>query len=100
MIRTPSATTPPDKLPRLDADLSFVYAYVGASDRAFEASERYVEIGVLPYPFWLWDPLYASLRKTERFKTLMRKTGLVDYWRERGWPDLCQPVGTDDFECK
>ena len=25
--------------------------------------------------------------------------GLVDLWRERGWPDLCRPVGTDDFAC-
>jgi hypothetical protein len=46
-----------------------------------------------------WDPLYAPLRKTERFKTLMRDAGLVDYWRERGWPDLCRPVGADDFVC-
>jgi len=45
------------------------------------------------------DPLYAPLRKTERFKTLMRRAGLVAYWRARGWPDLCRPVGPDDFIC-
>jgi len=39
------------------------------------------------------------LRKTERFQSLVRKAGLVDYWRERGWPDLCRPVGADDFVC-
>ena len=39
------------------------------------------------------------LRKTERFKAFMRKAGLVDYWRARGWPDLCHPVGADDFAC-
>jgi hypothetical protein len=39
------------------------------------------------------------LRKTERFKNLARKAGLVDYWRVDGWPDLCRPVGADDFEC-
>jgi hypothetical protein len=23
----------------------------------------------------------------------------VDYWRARGWPDLCRPMGADDFVC-
>jgi hypothetical protein len=39
------------------------------------------------------------VRKTERFKTLVRAAGLVDYWKARGWPDLCHPVGADDFAC-
>ena len=39
------------------------------------------------------------VRKTERFKALVRKAGLVDYWRARGWPDLCRPMGADDFVC-
>jgi hypothetical protein len=30
---------------------------------------------------------------------LVRAYGLVDYWRERGWPDLCRSVGADDFVC-
>jgi len=36
----------------------------------------------------------------ERFKALVRKAGLVDYWRARGWPDVCHPVGADDFACE
>jgi len=24
---------------------------------------------------------------------------LVDYWKAHGWPDLCRPVGSDDFVC-
>jgi hypothetical protein len=39
------------------------------------------------------------MRKTERFKTYVRNVGLVDYWRARGWPDLCRPVGAEDFVC-
>ena len=34
----------------------------------------------------LWAPVYARVRKTERFKTLVRKAGLVDYWRARAGP--------------
>jgi hypothetical protein len=29
----------------------------------------------------------------------MRDVGLFAYWREWSWPDLCRPVGDDDFEC-
>jgi hypothetical protein len=47
----------------------------------------------------VWAKPYDRLRKTERFKTLMRNAGLVDYWRARGWPDLCHPLGADDFVC-
>jgi hypothetical protein len=47
----------------------------------------------------LWHPSYAPVRKTERFKAHVRAFGLVDYWRTKGWPDLCRPVGADDFEC-
>ena len=43
---------------------------------------------------------YRLLRKTERFKALMRDAGFVKYWRARGWPDLCHPVGADDFACQ
>jgi TolB-like protein len=99
LIRAPSAVTQPENLPRLEGELNFVYAYVGARERVFEHYERNLQIGIFPYPFWLWDPLYAPLRKTERFKALMRNTGLVEYWRVKGWPDLCRPVGADDLVC-
>jgi hypothetical protein len=46
-----------------------------------------------------WSPLLHDLRRTERFKTLMRDFGLVDYWRARGWPDLCVAQGETDFAC-
>jgi len=42
----------------------------------------------------------ASVRNTERFKTLVRNAGMVDYWRARGWPDFCKPVGANDFACE
>ena len=48
----------------------------------------------------VWHPSYAPLRKTARFKELMKKVGMVDYWRAKGWPDLCHPVGANDFACE
>jgi tetratricopeptide (TPR) repeat protein len=96
----PTKVTAPQELPDLAAELNFVYSHVGALERVMEYPERVVKIGNMSSGvYMLWDPLYAPLRKTERFKTLMRDAGLVDYWRERGWPDLCRPVGADDFVC-
>jgi TolB-like protein len=101
LLRTaPATTASPETLPRLWF-LGFVYHYIGASSRVLEFSEGSVEAGynVLIVITPLWHPSYASVRKMERFKTLVRNAGLVDYWRARGWPDLCRPVGTDDFVC-
>ena len=81
--------------------LNFVFAFTGAPTRVLDSMEYAIAInwanngGV-----WLvWHPAFVAARKTERFKALMRNAGLVDYWRARGWPDLCHPVGTDDFVC-
>jgi hypothetical protein len=90
-----------ESLPVLPGRLNFVYGYVGAPERMMDYPERVLETGsaaAAGYRFF-WDPLFAPQWKTERFKTILRNMGLVDYWRERGWPDLCRPVGTDDFVC-
>jgi hypothetical protein len=47
----------------------------------------------------VWHPSYAPVRKTERFKTFARQAGLVEYWRAKGWPEFCRPVGANDFVC-
>jgi tetratricopeptide (TPR) repeat protein len=47
----------------------------------------------------LWNPIYRDMRKLPGFKALVREMGLVDYWRAYKWPDVCHPVGDDDFEC-
>ena len=52
-------------------------------------------------PATLWIPIYADARKLPGFKNLLRKLGLVDYWRATGkWADFCHPVSDDDFECE
>jgi hypothetical protein len=48
---------------------------------------------------WLWHPSYAPVRKTEGFKSFAREAGFVEYWRAKGWPDVCHPTTGDDFEC-
>jgi adenylate cyclase len=101
LLRTaPAQDTSPQTILR-DTRLGFVYLYVGAPNRVLDFSDGLVEAGyIAPANLGpLWAPSYAPVRKTERFKAFARTAGMVDYWRARGWPDLCRPMGADDFVC-
>jgi TolB-like protein len=98
--KAPSKVADPNALPELEGQLGFVYLYVGAPERSLEYAERLAEIAPTASLFNYWAPKYAKLRETKRFRDMVGKAGLVDYWRERGWPDLCRPIiDTDDFAC-
>jgi hypothetical protein len=88
-------------LPAFGGQLNFIYLFVGAEDRYLEQAERRLQVGLEANLFRdPWAPSSASLRKTERFRAFAHKNGLVDYWRARGWPDACHPVGANDFACR
>ena len=38
------------------------------------------------------------MRRMPDFGTLMEAIGLVDYWKQYGWPDDCRPAG-DSVQC-
>jgi len=38
-------------------------------------------------------------RSDVRTKAYLEELKLPEYWRQVGWPDICQPIGDDDFEC-
>jgi tetratricopeptide (TPR) repeat protein len=90
---------PPAQLPDFYSELGFVYAYTSTPERMLDWPEQALKNGASNQLRWIWWPTPSSVRKTERFKTLMRNAGIVDYWRARGWPDLCRPIGADDFIC-
>jgi TolB-like protein len=101
LLRTaPSAPVSPQTVPRLDASLDFAYLHV-SDEPIFQSLEQAVAAGYLPpiNMVMIWQPAFATLRRTERFKAFARDYGLVDYWRTKGWPSECRPVGVDDFEC-
>lgn len=52
----------------------------------------------LNHPGLLWIPLLRDMRRLPAFKDIVRKLGMVDYWRAYGWPDFCRPL-QDDFSC-
>jgi hypothetical protein len=82
--------------------LGWVYLYVGAPEQSLQLQERLVDLGILygEETREFWHPDYAPVRKTERFKTFVRKAGLVDYWRAKDWPEFCRPTNGDDFACE
>jgi hypothetical protein len=64
----------------LDNQLSFVYLYVGAPDRVLDYQERVMAEGNVLASLqvrYLWSPDFAPVRKTERFKALMRAAKYV-----------------------
>jgi hypothetical protein len=101
LLRTaPAQTASPQQTALSRTIFGFVYLFVGAPDRALDFWEGLGDAGFYGAPqSKLWAPDYAPVRKTERFKAHVRKAGLVDYWKARGWPDLCRPMATDDFVC-
>jgi TolB-like protein len=52
----------------------------------------------LGFAFWLRP--YTQYRQSDGFKHRIDRQGISDYWREAGFPDMCQPLGEDDFECR
>ena len=46
-----------------------------------------------------WQDDLAAFRQDPRFAELVTEQGLMNYWREHGWPDACQPAG-DSLICK
>lgn len=54
--------------------------------------------------FEFWWPTGRHIRQHTAFQGFANRNGLVDYWNEFGWPDLCRPTGPQDsdftaFEC-
>ena len=86
-----------DNLSNFDILMIAIWAsYFGDPDLAMDIIEKFYRInpmGVNP-----WFPIGQEYRKTPRFKEFVKEIGLVDYWKEYGWPDtnICHPVGDDN----
>ncbi len=47
----------------------------------------------------LWDASFKKYRQSDNFKLGIEKSGILDYWREHGFPPQCRPLPNKDFEC-
>jgi hypothetical protein len=48
---------------------------------------------------YLWLPQLKEMRQLPEFKGFLRDIGIVEHWKRYGWPDVCRPLGNDDFRC-
>lgn len=64
----------------------------------FEVWERSNALDV----YWYWPNAWSAdcmdVWSMPKFPPLVEEAGLVEYWREVGWPDACQPQG-ESFAC-
>jgi TolB-like protein/Tfp pilus assembly protein PilF len=47
----------------------------------------------------VWYETFREQRKTPEFFEMMDRAGMVEYWREFGWPDDCASLDQDLAEC-
>lgn len=69
---------------------------LGALDAAFDQANAYADhprnlrLAFSLQPDFLFEPETAAMRADPRFIPLVRRLGLLDYWRASGhWPDFC-----------
>jgi len=70
---------------------------LGQFEKALEILLRYSDDASSNFGM-LWVPEAAPLRRLPDFGKLMEAEGLVDYWKQYGWPDDCRPAG-DTIQC-
>ena len=63
------------------------FAYIGL------VAQRRLQFFTVPWR------LIDVIGSNDEFKNIASDMGLVNYWREHGWPDFCTPVSDDDYDC-
>jgi TolB-like protein len=94
-------STAPSQTAFLLAANAVWFAYFGDAQAALESLRTASRQGALGLAALnLWSPVMYDMRQLPGFKQLVRDMGLVDYWRQAGWPDRCHPTTGDDFKCQ
>jgi len=77
-----------------------VLAYVrfGRIDDAYRVANSDLDEFVIDVGWLLWVRELLAFRQDPQFANLVTELGLVDYWNEYGWPEVCQPAG-DSVNC-
>lgn len=98
----------PEELNSENAIASMVYALLAAKAGNYSLTLDFLEmesnlsIQYMDHDMLgtTWNDIFSPIYNDPRFNQIRRKYGLVEYWRNSGWPDRCHPVGNDDFECR
>jgi hypothetical protein len=93
-----AAHDPATQASTIIGSLSVWAAHYGDDRLALELLSRSLHGSAL-HAYIAWLPVFGDVRRLPEFKQLVREIGLVDYWQATGWPDVCRPLGSDDFDC-
>ena len=69
---------------------------------AYEASSTGLSDGFLNF-VWQPDAWSRKARQSAAFQGFAKRVGLLEYWKQNRWPDLCSPTtekGPDAFTCQ
>jgi TolB-like protein len=75
------------------ASPSSVYVMLGDFDAAAETDDTVTTAIVA------WDRYPPGWRNSPGMKRKLERMGVVAYWRAKGFPPQCHPVGAKDFNC-
>ncbi len=75
------------------------YVGFGKIDDAYRLANMHRDLDRTGYWSFLWLPDMVAFRQDPRFAELVTERGFMDYWREHGWPDVCQQTG-DSLICE
>jgi TolB-like protein/DNA-binding winged helix-turn-helix (wHTH) protein len=84
--------------PNRNRDIGLWAGYFGNPELAFAAMRTMADEGGGRMAY-VWMPQLKAMRRLPEFKAYLREIGMVDYWEEYGFPDICRQLGEDDFEC-
>jgi TolB-like protein len=78
----------------------FCLIRLGQVDEVIALIEKAIRMDVTAISAFWWPRGQAAiLRQPPRFRAILEETGLADFYREYGLPDLCRAVGNSDFSC-
>jgi TolB-like protein/Tfp pilus assembly protein PilF len=74
----------------------------------FKLAEEILDIGIRNEELlndthdtsWFNYSILSPLFNTEPYRQMVRVSKLDQYWRDKGFPDYCKPIGEDDFVCQ
>ncbi|HEY5783120.1 MAG TPA: winged helix-turn-helix domain-containing protein [Lysobacter sp.] len=58
--------------------------------RDIEGLDAVQRAGYASYQWVFWQPESRALRQDPAFQAYLRRSGLMAYWQEHGWPPLCR----------
>jgi hypothetical protein len=47
----------------------------------------------------MWQKFARPFRESAEFRPYLERSGILRYWREKGFPPRCRPINDNDFEC-